>query len=99
MKIKEINGRAIKKALNCRKASFRYHNKNTRGGNFGFEVRGVKGLDFEISGNYNNEGFIYGLCVNILYEADINISLSSFNDLVSFIERYAEKKNLLFKSE
>lgn len=54
--IKDLTGRYLKKTLGAKSASFRYHNRNKSGGNFGIDVRGVNGLDYELNGDYNVEG-------------------------------------------
>jgi len=60
MIISELNGRAVKKLIKAKSCSYRYHNKNNFGGNFGFEIRGVDGKDYELNGEYRHsfEGLI-----------------------------------------
>ena len=87
MNIKELNGKAIKKALNAKSAAFRYHNRNTRGGNFGINVRGVNGLDCEISGDYNVEGQITHLRFGRLFQCGIVIPERNFQYFMEMILR------------
>ena len=54
MIISELNGRAVKKLIKAKSCSFRYHNKNNLGGNFGFEIRGIYGKDYELNGEYRH---------------------------------------------
>lgn len=54
MKIHELNGKDVKKLIKAKSCSFRYHNRNNSGGNFGFEIRGLDGKDYELNGEYRN---------------------------------------------
>jgi hypothetical protein len=87
MNIKDLNGLAIKKALRAQSASYRYHNKNKSGGNFGINIRGLKGADFEISGDYDTEGNVRQLRFGYLYQHGISIPEMSFDDLMLFITK------------
>ena len=53
--------------MNAKSASYRYHNKNNSGGNFGFEIRGVLGHDYEINGSYDTMGNLHDLRFGFVY--------------------------------
>lgn len=91
MNIKELNGQAIKKALNAKSASYRWHNRNTRGGNFGINIRGVSGNDWEISGDYNTQGEIAHLRFGRLFAVGIRMFETEFELLMKNIGEIAEK--------
>lgn len=87
MKIQELNGNAIKKALGIKKAYFRWHNKNKTWGNFGINLEEVNGIDCEISGSYNENKDIISLCFGRMYQAGIAISERNFEYLMDMIKR------------
>lgn len=83
--IKELNGRTVKKYLNCFSAGFRWHNKNKHGGNFGINIYFAKEFnretDKEITGDYNKAGQIYSLDFSPLYSAGGKIPIWAMLDL------------------
>ena len=83
--IKDFKGRIIKKYLKCNSASFRWHNKNKSGGNFGINIYFQKEFnretDKEFTGYYNKDGFIYSLCFSPLYSAGCNIPIWALKDI------------------
>lgn len=70
---KELTGNILKKGLNAYSVSMRWHNKNTHGGSFGFNIYFKKEFnrdtDKELIGYYNKEGVVYGLSFSPLYSA------------------------------
>ena len=104
----EINTNTIKKMGNFERGKYRYHNKNTQGGNFAIDFsKGNWGeaeyLSIEISGSYNKTGELYGLRIGksfsigrLISPMDLNDLISKFKDIViDEIQLYAsmEKNN------
>ena len=85
MNVKELNGRAIKKALGAQRVMFRWHNKNKSGGNFGINILGVNNGDWEISGHYDTNGNILSLRFGKIYQAGMLVSNRQFDELMSGI--------------
>lgn len=85
MNIKELNGRAIKKALGAERVMFRWHNKNKSGGNFGINILGVNKGDWEISGHYDTEGNILSLRFGKIYQAGMALSNRDFKEIMDGI--------------
>jgi len=56
--IKELNGRTIKKALNAKRVSKRWHNHNNSGGNFGIDIVPQDGQNMELTGNHNTSDIV-----------------------------------------
>lgn len=68
MNINEVKGAYFKKALSASRCYFRWHNKNTKGGNFGFEMRGlIGGRELELWGHYDANGEIYHLAIGEVF--------------------------------
>lgn len=93
MNISQINGREFKRALKARRCAFRYHNKNTRGGNFGFEIRGVKGIDFELSGHYSINGDMIDLRLGGLYQPGASVNNMTLEKLQELILNLSDIRN------
>lgn len=68
----DLKSNILKKLLKAARVAQRYHNKNKSGGNFGINIyfgsTFNRETDREITGNYNTEGFIYGLRYGPLYQ-------------------------------
>ncbi len=91
MNIKEVKGTAFKKALGCKSASFRWHNKNKSGGNFGFEIRGFRGHDLEINGYYGCDGSISQVRFGRVFWPDCTLTCKTFDSLIEQIKLVKEK--------
>lgn len=65
--ISQIRGTAFKKDFGLHRCMFGYHNRNTKGGNFGLhfylEEEFNPNTDFTLHGNYNKEGEITSIGV------------------------------------
>lgn len=75
MNIKDIKGTILKKLMNAERSSFRWHNKNKSGGNFGIEILGIDGKDYEISADYNTLGNFFHLRFGPIYHAGMRLNL------------------------
>ena len=84
MNIKDINSRNLKAHLSCKRAAFRYHNKNKAGGNFGFELRKIGNENWELWGQYDKTGKLIFLRLHVLWNQNrgIDIDLSLENDSI-----------------
>ena len=91
MNIKELNGRSIKKSLNANRVHFQWHNRNNSGGNFGINIRGLKGADFEISGDYDRQGTIHTLHFGYLCSLGIRMFEDTFEKLMNSINEIVVK--------
>ena len=81
MNITEVNGRYFKRMLNASRCSFRYHNKNKNGGNFGFEMRGlIGGRNLELWGHYSADGEIYHLAIGDIHGRMNEIAKSIYSN-------------------
>ena len=85
MNIKELNGRSMKKHFNCKTSAFRWHNKNTSGGNFGLEIRELEGKNYEINGYYDANGNIRKLRFGYVYHTYKILSATTFEGLINEI--------------
>lgn len=90
MNIKELNGKSIKKALACKSASYRWHNKNKSGGNFGINLLGVNSKDLEITGQYDLTGQVYGLRIGLIYWSRMSVKPTDFNELMTMLKLFSE---------
>lgn len=90
--MKELKGTALKKALNAKSVSMRWHNKNKSGGNFGFNIRGVPNTahDFELTGNYNEHGEVFGLIFGRIYWGATPIRANSYDMLIQILKGYLD---------
>lgn len=93
IQISELKGTTIKKRLGAYSASFRYHNKNKQGGNFGINIYMKKefnrATDKEICGYYDKEGRIWALEYGELYGVGSRLpiwALESLETLFSYLE-------------
>ncbi len=91
MNIKELNGIAIKKALNASRVHFQWHNRNKSGGNFGINIRGLKGGNFEISGDYDTLGTIHALRFGYMHCAGIRMFEDCFEKLMKSLNEIVVK--------
>src|SRR5260221_8767031 len=85
MNIKELNGRSMKKHFNCKTSAFRWHNKNNSGGNFGLEIRGLDGKNYEINGYYDSNGNIRNLRFGYVFHTYTRLSAMTFEGLINEI--------------
>jgi len=97
--IQELKGNFLKKALNLSSASFRYHNKNNHGGNFGINLlRGNYGDEnyegYEINGNYDIKGIVYGLSYGKIFWGISRIpkEITEINQLIEFLKLNLKKE-------
>jgi hypothetical protein len=81
MNIKDMKGTTLKKLMNAERSSFRWHNKNKRGGNFGIEIRGIEGKNFEISADYNILGNFFHLRFGPIYHAGMRLNLGQIETI------------------
>lgn len=91
MNIKELNGNAIKKALKAKSVCFRWHNRNNSGGNFGINIRGLPKGEFEITGNYDTQGIVYGLCFGTIFWSRLKMHENTFESLMNSINEIISK--------
>ena len=75
MNIKEIKGTSLKKFMKAEKSSFRWHNKNKSGGNFGIEIRGIEGKNYQITAYYAYDGNFSNIKFGYIYQAGMKINL------------------------
>lgn len=87
LNIKEIKGTSFKKILGCKSSSFRWHNKNKSGGNFGIELRELQGKDYEISGEYNINGNMSSIRFGYIYQAGVRFMIEDFEELINIIKK------------
>ena len=88
MNISEIKATALKKSLGAKSATYRYKNKNTRGGNFAFEIRGLACGDLELSGDYDVNGECVSLRIGEIYSWGFPWCPSkSIDELIAFIKK------------
>jgi hypothetical protein len=90
LKIEELKGNVLKKALNAKNAMMRYHNKNKSGGNFAMNLLGIDGRDYELSGAYCMTGeitelrfgniYYRGLHYDFLHEVTLESVLKFINE-------------------
>lgn len=86
MKFIELKSRDIKKRFDAKSVALRWHNKNKSGGNFGMNIHGVNGKDFEISGQYNIDGILSGLRFGFIYQAGIPMNVNSVQEMFEFMD-------------
>lgn len=103
MKFKDINNNIIKKSLGLQKGRIRYHNKNTRGGNFGIDFSSYEFEDplyesYEINGDYDIEGNLYDVHIGTSFWARTKINPIDLDDLIklmkSMINQNREEKGI-----
>ena len=87
MIIQDLKTSQIKKGLKANRCKFRYHNKNKSGGNFGiniiFSEFGKEDYkNFEISGNYDKGGLLYGLSVGLAYQIGFKVDVANMEELI-----------------
>lgn len=81
MNIKEIKGTSLKRLMNAEKSSFRWHNKNKNGGNFGIEIRGIEGNDYQICADYGSDGNFSLIRFGYVHQAGMRIALGRIETL------------------
>lgn len=81
MNIKEMKGTSLKKFMKAERSSFRWHNKNKSGGNFGIEIRGIEGKNYEISAEYAWDGNFSNIRFGYIYQAGMRIALGKSETL------------------
>lgn len=90
----ELTGRKLKRDLGLKSASYRYHNKNNTGGNFGINLiaseEGDK--DYELTGHYDTAGVIRSLKFGELYQMDAAIDVEIYEKLIDKI-KYVRSQN------
>lgn len=86
MKISDIKSTSIKKRFDAESVHFRWHNKNKNGGNFRINLIGIAGKDWEISGQYNQDGIITHLRFGFIYQAGIAMSVNSLEEMFDFMD-------------
>ena len=91
--MKELKGTALKKALNAKSVSMRWHNKNKSGGNFGFNIRGVPNTadDFELTGNYNEHGEVFGLRFGKIFWGNHPFRVKNYDELIQVLNAFFNK--------
>ena len=87
MNIKEVKGLVLKKLMGAERSSFRWHNKNNNGGNFGIEIRGIEGKNYEISADYNSLGNFFQIRFGYIYEAGMRMNLEMNETVEQLCER------------
>lgn len=87
MNIKDLKSLEIRKRLNAKHVHFRWHNKNSTGGNFGINILGVNGKDYEISGRYNEEGTLRSMRFGDIYECGKRFDVNTIEDMFEYIEK------------
>lgn len=93
MNIKDIKGTTFKKLMKAEKSSFRWHNKNKSGGNFGIEIRGIERKNYQITGDYNTLGNFYELRFGPIYQAGMKMNLG----MVETIEELCVRLNKILE--
>lgn len=81
MNIKEVKGTSLKKLMKAKSSSFRWHNKNKNGGNFGIEIRGIEDKNYQICANYAFDGNFSNIRFGYVYQAGMIINLGRFETL------------------
>ena len=89
--IKELDGRGLKRDLGATRAAYRWHNKNNRGGNFGINIYGIAGKDFEITGSYDDQGQICVLRFGYQYRAGVPIPFRDREQVITIIKGIIKK--------
>ena len=94
--IREIKRATFKKELGAKISSFRWHNKNKNGGNFGIEIRGIGKKDYELSGYYDKDGIVSSLRFGYIYQAGYVVSnlVTTFPELLESIKLYVSADNM-----
>lgn len=83
----DLTGRKLKRDLGLKSASYRWHNKNNTGGNFGINLIAEEGdKDHELTGTYDTEGVIRSLKYGELWQVGVAIDVETYEDLVDRIK-------------
>lgn len=86
---KQLTGRGLKRDLKIHRAFYRFHNRNTKGGNFGINLEmSAKYQDthFELRGHYNTSGEVVSLGFGKLYQPNVSITpIPDYETLVEYI--------------
>lgn len=90
MKIQDLKSIEIKKRFGAKRVRFRWHNKNNSGGNFGINVIGVNGKDYEITGRYNVEGTLRSLRFGPIFQNGTPMNVNTVEEMFEFIEKYLQ---------
>jgi len=96
--INELKGYNLKKDLELRRVLKRWHNKNTRGGNFGINLMTNTKPDYEITGYHNLKGEITNLSVGELYQCGTTMFTKdtmenwNYERLINLLNKLINKK-------
>jgi hypothetical protein len=86
IKISELNGSKIKRAVGLKKVIKTYHNKHVdKSGNFGFWIKTHKDTGFNLSGQYNREGEIISLRWGKNWGVGFYVIYETLADFMEFI--------------
>ena len=89
--ISELKGTFIKLKLGAKACRFRWHNKNKSGGNFGINILGLNGKDYEISGAYDNNGIICNLRFGYIYQAGSLMPRKNLDETLEMIKNITHR--------
>lgn len=82
--LNELSGNAIKKSLKSHRASYHYHNRNKKGGNFGISVyfaeKFNRDTDREFHGDYDVKGHVWALYYGEMGSAGVKIPIWALAD-------------------
>lgn len=85
--ISELKGNTIKKELGAKRCMFRWHNKNNSGGNFGINIIGINGKNYELSGFYDHHGNVCNLRFGYIYEAGSMLPRLNLQETLKFLNK------------
>lgn len=85
MKISELKGTYFKNKLMAKRCGYRWHNRSSKGGNFGFEIRGVMGREFDLCGTYDEQGTVLSLSIGLPFRAGSKIPHENVDDVIKLI--------------
>lgn len=88
MNIKEFKTLELKNFLNASSCRMRWHNKNKNGGNFGLNMIGVKGKDWELWCDYDKTGDCHFMRVGPIFYSHYDIVANDFEELKNKIFNY-----------
>lgn len=67
--------------MKAERSMFRWHNKNKSGGNFGINILGVDGKNYQISADYAFGGDFFNIRFGYIYQAGMRIALGKVETL------------------
>jgi len=95
----ELKTSELKRLLGAYRVIQRWHNKNKTGGNFGINIYFskdddiIKGMDKEITGEYNTDGVITSLHFGDLYQCTGRLPTEAYTGIKTLAEIILKRKH------